>query len=367
MTIAAAVAVALVTTLLLVAAGAPTAFSSPRGPGRDAAVVRRPSPRRLLMEALVVVLAVLGAYLLRERGVAGASSTTELAGVDPFIALVPALAGLAAGIVAVRLLPIPLLGVSRLAALRRDLVPSLALRRVTGGGSGGAILIVLMATATIGTFAGATLVHLDRASEAVAWEEIGASYRVSAPAPLPASFDPASLPGVEAAAGEYEVSAVVQDRFLPLQFVAIDAADYEQVIAAPTADVHLPPEMVTPAVPAGQPVPAIVTHHFTEGKKALDVGDMFKLVVQGYPVTFRIAEIRDSWPGMASNQAWVVASRDQLRALRGGSGLRTSTAVYLRAPASAGPDLTAAILHAVPDADIDGPRRADRLDRGLPR
>jgi putative ABC transport system permease protein len=359
LTIAAAVAVALLTTLLLVAAGAPTAFSSPRGPGRDAPVVRRPSPRRLLLEALVVILAILGAYLLRERGVTGASSASELTGVDPLIALVPALVGLAAGIVAVRILPIPLLGVSRLAALRRDLVPSLALRRVTRGGSGPAILVVLMATATIGTFAGAMLVHLDRASEAVAWEEIGAPYRVSAPVPLPLSFDPAALPGVEASAGESEVSALVQERFLPLQFVAIDAAAYEQVIAGADADVHLPPEMLEPAVPAGQPLPALVTHQMTEGRKGVGVGGTFTLVVEGSPVTFRVAEVRDSWPGMAPNQAWVLASRDQVRALRGGQGLRSSTAAYLRATTSAGPELTAAILKTVPDADIES--RADRI------
>jgi putative ABC transport system permease protein len=358
-TLAAAIAVAVLTTALLVAAGAPTALAAPRGPGRETTIVRRPSPRRLLLEALVVALAILGAYLLRERGIAGSSSTSELGGVDPFIALVPALAGIAAGILAVRLLPIPMAAVARVAAWRRDLVPSLALRRVTRGGSGAAILIVLMATATIGTFSGATLVHLDRASEAVAWEEVGAAYRVAAPAPLPASFDPAPLPGVEAAAGEYEVSSLVQDRFLPLQFVAVDAAAYEQVIGGAEADVHLPPEMVTPAVPSGEPLPALVTHHFGEGEKGIGVGDTFKLVVEGYPVTFRIAEIRDSWPGMAPNQAWVVASRDQLRALRGGDGLRSSTAAYLRAPASAAPDLEAAVLRAVPDAQIDG--RAERI------
>ena len=159
----------------------------------------------------------------------------------------PALAGLAAGIIAVRLLPVPLLGVSKLAAMRRDLVPSLSLRRVTRGGSGGSVLIVLMATATIGTFAAATLVHLERASEAVAWEEVGAPYRVTAPSPLPASFDPTKLPGVDAAAGEYEVSSLVQNRFLPLQFVAVDAPAYEQVIAGATASVHLPPEMLQDA------------------------------------------------------------------------------------------------------------------------
>ena len=62
---------------------------------------------------------------------------------------------------------------------------------------------------------------------------------------------------------------------------------------------------------------------------------------------------------MAPNQTFVVASRDQVRALRGGAGLRTSTAEYLRAPASAGPDLRAAILKVAPDADVAS--RAERI------
>jgi putative ABC transport system permease protein len=349
MTVLAAIAVAIVTALVLVVAGAPTALAAPRGPGRDAPIVRRPSSRRLLFEGFVVVLAILGAYLLVERGVTGASSTTALGGVDPFIALVPALVGVAAGIVAVRLLPVPMLGIARVAAMRRDLVPSLSLRRVTRGGSSGSVLIVLMATATIGTFAIATLVHLQKASEAVAWEEVGADYRVTAPAPLPASFDPTTLPGVEAAAGEYEVSALVQDRFLPLQFIAVDAPAYEQVIAGGPASVHLPSEMLQETA---QPIPAIVSHHVTEGARGIGVGETFNLVVEGYAISFRVVEVRDSWPGMAANQTFVVASRDQLRALRGGAGLRTSTAEYLRAPASAGPELRAAIRKTAPDATV---------------
>src|SRR5262245_10286838 len=356
LTVLAAVLVAIATTLVLVAASAPTAFAAPRGPGRDAAVVRRPSPRRLLFEGFVVVLAILGAYLLVERGVAGSSSTSTLTGVDPFIAVVPALAGIAAGIIAVRLLPVPLLGVSKLAAMRRDLVPSLSLRRVTRGGSGGSVLIVLMATSTIGTFAAATLVHLERASEAVAWEEVGAPYRVTATAPLPASFDPSALPGVDAAAGEYKVSSAIQSHFLPLQFVAIDAPAYEEVIAGATANVHLPPEMLGKAE---QPLPAVVSHKVTDGPKGTPVGGTFTLVVEGYSIQFRVAEVRDSWPGMAAKQTFVVASRDQLRALRGGAGLRTSTAEYLRAPASAGPELRAAIQKAAPDAQVAS--RAERI------
>jgi hypothetical protein len=85
----------------------------------------------------------------------------------------------------------------------------------------------------------------------------------------------------------------------------------------------------------------------------------FDLVVEGYRVTFRVAGVRDSWPGMAANQAFVVASRDQIRGLRGGAGLRTTTAEYLRALAAAGPELRSAILKAVPDAHIAS--RADRI------
>ena len=336
LTIAGAAAVALATTFLLVLAGAPTALSSPRGPGRSAPQVRRPSPRRIAFEALIVILAVLGAYLLRERGVRGESSAAELAGSDPFIAAVPALAGLAAGIVAVRLLPVPMLLLSRLASLRRDLVPVLALRRVTRGGTSGPVLIVLMATATIGTFAGATLVHVDRAAEAVAWQEVGAPYRLSSGNGLPGTFDPFDLPGVQAAAGEHEISSVLATRFLQLQLVALDAADYATVVAGTPGDPQLPPEMLGESA---QPLPAIVSPALTEGPQGVDVDETFQLVVEGYPVEFRVIEVRESFPTLAPNQTFVIASRTQIRALRDGAGLRTSTAMYLRAPDEAGPEI----------------------------
>ena len=60
----------------------------------------------------------------------------------------------------------------------------------------------------------------------------------------------------------------------------------------------------------------------TTGNEGVGVGDTFELVGRGLPVKFTVAEIRDACPGEVSNQAFVVASRDQLRALRGGGGLR---------------------------------------------
>ena len=356
LTIAAAVGVAIATTLLLVIAGAPTALATPRGPGREVPVIRRPGPRRLAFEGLVVGLALVGAFLLRERGIRGASSATELAGADPFIAAVPALVGIAAGIVAVRFLPIPMLLLSRLAAIRRDLVPVLALRRVTRGGTSGPVLVVLMATATIGAFSGATLVHLDRAAEAVAWEEIGAPYRITGSGPLPLAFDPTTLPGVTAAAGQYEVSSVVATRFLPLQLVAIDTADFRRVVAGTPGEGLFPDEMVGPAE---QPIPAIVSRQLTTGNQGVGVGESFDLVIEGYRITFRIVEVRESFPTLASNEAFVVASRDQLRALRSdGGGLRSSTAMYLSAPDAAADGIRQALVRAAPGATLES--RAER-------
>ena len=102
----AALAIALAATLLIVLAVVPTAFAAPRGPGRDVGV-RRTSTRRLLLEGMVVVLAIVGAYVLRDRGIGSVASTGDAPASDPLIAAVPALAGLAAGLILVRLLPIP--------------------------------------------------------------------------------------------------------------------------------------------------------------------------------------------------------------------------------------------------------------------
>ena len=91
----------------------------------------------------------------------------------------PALVGIAAGIVAVRLYPLVMRGVSGLARRRRGLVAMLAARRASEGG-GSAVLLVLLATATVGAFGVVALDSLDRGADLAAWDSVGASHRVGA-------------------------------------------------------------------------------------------------------------------------------------------------------------------------------------------
>src|SRR4029079_8549239 len=113
----------------------------------------------------------------------------------------------AAGLILVRLVPIPLRLLGRVAARGRGLVPVLAMRHAAQGGTTTAVLIVLLLAASIGAFSTAALVHLERAGAASSWQEVGAPFRVTSfRAPLPLTMAVAQLPGVRAAALVYEGS-----------------------------------------------------------------------------------------------------------------------------------------------------------------
>src|SRR6185503_15454524 len=116
---------------ILAAAASGAARSGLAARGRDEVAVSAVSPRRLAVEAAIVLSSLVGVYLLRRRGLADAN------GFDPYLAAVPLLLGLAAA-----------------AARRRDLVPALALRRVARQpGVTAAPLLVLLLGVSVSVFA----------------------------------------------------------------------------------------------------------------------------------------------------------------------------------------------------------------------
>ncbi len=350
-TIGIPLAVAGLTILLLAATIVPTAQGTVRLPGRGRPGGRG-SPRRIVFEVVVIGLAIGGAILLRDRGVRGASSTTDLAGADPLIAAVPALAGLAAGLIALRIFGLPVRAMAAVAALRRDLVPVLAMRRTTRSGSAAPILLVLMATASVGAFSLATLGYLDRAGDAVAWQAVGAPFRiVEGQGRLARDFDPGALPGVQAAAGAYQAAVVGTDA-VTIDFLALDVDDYRTVIGGTPADRLLP---ATLTAASGDALPAIVSR--TGVVDDIAPGDRFQLTVGGTRTTFEAAAVADDFASVPVGSPFVVVDRATLLGRVPKGDFRTTTA-FLNAPDDALAGIRTALASEAPLTTVEA--RTDR-------
>ncbi|MBI3746214.1 MAG: hypothetical protein HY264_06755 [Chloroflexi bacterium] len=337
--------VAVLATLLLVIATVPATSGPAFGPARELAVPRRPTPRRLLFEGLLVALALAGAYLLRERGLRGASSAGKLGQADAFVAAAPALIGIAAGLLALRLFPYPLRALAWLARRGRGLVPVLAMRRASDGRRTGPGLVVLLVTAAIWAFSSSVLLYVDRAADAVAWRETGAAYRIDSTTGLfPRDFDPARLPQVTATVGVHREVVNMGPRYLNVQVLAIPVAAFDRVTAGTPAALGLPIDLYATNVSA---IPIVVSKEVAARADGVKPGDDFQTYVEGYLYPMHVVGVIDQLPGIATNNQFAIASRDQMVALRPGSILEPSV-LFARAPAGAEAAIRAAVQAAVP-------------------
>ncbi len=314
--------------------------------------VRRPGDRatghvggrRLVLEALVVILAFGAALLLRQRGIGGTGSSGDIAGFDPLIAAVPALVGVAAGIVAVRLYPLPMRLAARVARRRRGLVGMLAARRAAEGGST-AVLLVLLATSTVGAFAVVALDNLDRGADLAAWQSAGASYRIQQPVgALPNGLDPAALPGVEAVATEFQAVVPLGLSGPQTLFVAVDAGALGEVLAGtPVAPVY-PPGF---SAPGTGPIPAIVSQEVADSPRGVALGETFTLSVEGYALTYRADAVVASFPGLPTGLSFVIVAREWFNAQAPNARIMPVVAL-LRAPPSAAREIRATMTERWP-------------------
>lgn len=342
-----AAAVGLGAVILVVTAVARTAGSRAREQG--VRIVRGPGARRLVAEAAVVVLAVGGAVLLRERGISATSSTGAVQTADPLIAAVPALAGLAAGVIGVRLVPILMRLLAAATALRRDLVPTLGLRRATREGTTAAVLVVLMLTSTIASFSLATLAHITTAGAAAAWQEVGATFRVtSTTGSVGDELDPSALPGVVASARAYQTPVATRG-IRGFEVLAIDLPRYTPVIEDTPLDEPLPDELLGDA---SSPLSAIVSSALVADVNGVRLGDVFGVAIRGQTVELRAVAVRDAFPTLPVGGRFVVISLAQLEALDPESRL-PSSALLLRAPDEAAPALREAVTAAGPSLRLE--------------
>ena len=308
------------TILLLVASWAPVTRAR-RARDRADVPARGLSPRRMVVEATIVGLAVVATWLLRQRTVAGAGPAGGAAGPDPFLAAAPVLIGLAVGIVAMRLYPLPIRALAAIGAARRDLVPVLALR-VVGRQPGLAALplLVLTLTVAVGVFSTVIVATIERGQAAVTWQAVGADHRIEAPegSMLDDGLDLSSIDGVTAVAPAISVAAPPSRGTEPSSTTtllhAVDVAALESVLADTPAAIEAPAALVDASTQGGagigtpeRPIPAVVSSRVPNGWAPRAVGDEFRLDVRGQSLTFRIVGIADGFPGVGRASTFVLA------------------------------------------------------------
>ena len=362
-----ALVVAGTATIVLLAATWPTARRPLMLLERDDPPVLGVPARRLVIEATVVGVAVLAVALLQQRGLTvGPASAT--ASFDPLLAAVPLLAGLAAGIVAMRLYPLPLRGLGRLAARRRDFVPVVGLRTVMRHPATANLpLLVLMLTAAFGAFASVVASSVDHGQIAASYLQVGADYRLEeiGIGGLPPSLDPSTIPGVQAVA-----SGVVDDTAdlvtgattrATVDFDAVDVGAYTTVTAGTAASPAWPSAFRQP--PSGDgigtdanPIPAILSTQLPPALANLHSGDTFTIGVARQSLQFRLVQQQASFPGHGDGAIFAIVPLDWVRAAVPDAQF-VPTLLWLRASSDA-----AAPLAAMVSSASEGVRLVSRHD-----
>jgi putative ABC transport system permease protein len=274
---------------------------------RQDLVRHRPSARRLTAELFFLLVAGLGAYLLRRRGLSPDGS------VDPYLASVPVLLAVGAAIVALRIFPWPLGQLGKIATRARGAVAFLGLARAGRGApvTIGPLAVLVVAIAT-GIFSGVVMSSIGDARNRAADLEIPADARVSGYA-----FAPQTIDRLAAVAGVTAVAPVTVDsatRYTTaggttsaVQVAVVDAAALAQVVAASGAGVSLPPALVD-ARPGSGPIPAVVSPEV-----AADLGGGGETTIRARSYDFTVAAVADAFPGVVSGSGrFIVLPRQAL-------------------------------------------------------
>ncbi|BCY07719.1 FtsX-like permease family protein [Actinoplanes sp. L3-i22] len=279
------VLVGLVALLTVLAAPVAAALAAHRpsfsGHRTDAAT--RPSPRRLTAEGFLVLLAAGAVYLVRLRGLSSG------AGVDPYLIGAPVLLALAASVVALRGVPVPLRWAGRIAARARGAIAFLGL---SGAGRAplhsGPLAVLVVAIAT-GLFTGTVTSTVSSARDRAANLAVPADAVVSGFYFTPETAQRiAALPHVSRAtpmllsAGS-EVRGDASVNILQGEAMVVDAA---------TAGLDLP-AVLTGAVKTTGPVPAVLSPHL-----AAQVGTGGTVEVLGRAYKFTVAGVSAQVPGL---------------------------------------------------------------------
>lgn len=345
-----ALAVGGMSVLLLVGASWRTAQRPLGQLERDDPPGLRVTPRRLIIELTIVGIAVAGALILRQRGLtAGGAGGGRF---NPLLGAVPVLSGLAAGIVVMRLYPLPVRALGWLAARRRGLVAVLGLRTIgRHPATANVVLLVLMLTAAFGAFSSVVVTSIDQGQVVTSYLTVGADFRVEKVGigALAPSHDPATLPGIEAvASGIIDKSAPFASfagQRASLYLDAVDPRPYADVAAGSAAEPGWPSAFLARPTGAGlgtekNPIPAILSPQLPSGSADLALGDTFQIRVRDQRMTFRAVERRSTFAGIGDPAYFAIVPFNWVQAAFT-DGVLPPSVMWLRAPREAAARLAA--------------------------
>ena len=198
------------------------------------------------LDIAMVVLAVLAGWQLRHYSAASDGGT---AGIDPVLALAPALALAAGSVATLRLLPAAARTADWLAVRGRRLTAALASWQISRMPirQGGTALLLTMAVAT-GTLALAQHASWLRSASDQAAFANGGDVQVDLPAPL----EPGDAGAITAARGVTHAMAMTEYPANPGEVLAVDATQAAQVVRLRGDESPLPPRSLFRAItPAG--------------------------------------------------------------------------------------------------------------------
>ncbi|MDR7320689.1 MULTISPECIES: hypothetical protein [Catenuloplanes] len=252
--------------------------------------------RRAALETFVVLLAALGVFLLRRRGL------SQQSGVDWFLAAIPALVAIAAALSAARAIG-PVLRLARRATARvRGPVLLLGLGRAAHGRPlVRAPLAVLVVAAATGAFTATVASAVDRARDHHVDLAVGGDSSVHGLAfSAPTAGRLAVLPGVRGvAAASVEAGTRLRidtptgtRELVQAQQMVLDGPAAAAVLEAAGVRYTLPAFLTDPAADGSGPVPAVVSPAI-----AAAVGEGALTDVRGRRFAFRVAAVADTFPG----------------------------------------------------------------------
>jgi hypothetical protein len=245
-----AIVVAVVAAASLLAPGIISPAATREGNRRQAIVA---GVTRAGLDIALLVLAILAGWQLRQYS---ALSDNGTAGIDPVLALAPALALAAGAVATLRLLPLASLTADRLAARGRGLTASLASWQFSRMPirQGSTALLLVMAVAA-GTLALAQHASWNRSAADQAAFTTGADLQVDLPAPLV----PGGAGAVAAAAGvTHSMAVAAQIDASPGEVIGVDAAQAAPVVKLRGDQVPLPPGRLFRAITPSAGLPGAV-------------------------------------------------------------------------------------------------------------